>query len=377
MRCNIYKDQFQSAELFGKPVLYTEKQIQREDVPEAWYCYDLTGTDREPDKPAALEDRMPWNRIGSVLSPVSLKRKTTLARQIKNSFHLHEELLDLAGFCEKNRMSCPQDPRKFILRPASHEEAGQFYSLTDLAEDEAAGTIGHVRMDFGGGRLHHSWWPHNDDRFNTPEFKAALQEFVDELRSRGPLQSDAAMRRWCYGYPEGETGRDHVGFVAETEDYRFCLRCTTDRSDHSYIYCYDLNQQRLAMGQTPQMGLTEQGQQRLKDTADPRFPHSYSWYVMESCNTAYAAFTDGLSLEDAIQRYAASENESKRLGVTKDDIAAVDLLIRHDGREWVSEDWTKSESFAQDPTIADAAAKMRQLLEDQTPNQSMTMGGMT
>lgn len=150
MRCNIYKGQFQSAELFGKPVLYTEKQIQREDIPEGWYCYDLTGTDREPDKPAALEDRMPWNRIGSVLSPVSLKRKTTLARQIKNSFHLHEELLDLAGFCEKNRMSCPQDPRKFILRPASHEEAGLFYSQMDGEEDTAAATVGHLRMDFGG-----------------------------------------------------------------------------------------------------------------------------------------------------------------------------------------------------------------------------------
>ena len=181
MRCNIYRDQFQSAELFGKPVLYTEKQIQREDVPEGWHCYDLSGSDRNPNKPVTLENKSVWNRIGSVLSPVPLKRETTVTRQIRDSFHLHEELLDLAGFCEKNRMPCPQDPRKFILRPASHEEAGQFYSLTDLSEDEAAGTIGHVRMDFGGGRLHHSWWPHNDDRFNTPEFKAALQEFVDEL----------------------------------------------------------------------------------------------------------------------------------------------------------------------------------------------------
>ena len=73
---------------------------------------------------------------------------------------------------------------------------------------------------------------------------------MDELRIRGPLKSESVMRQWCYGYPEGETGRDHVGFVAETEDYRFCLRCTTDRSDHSYIYCYDLNQQRLAMEQS-------------------------------------------------------------------------------------------------------------------------------
>ena len=35
--------------------------------------------------------------------------------------------------------------------------------------------------------------------------------------------------------------------MAETEDYRFCLRCTTDRGDYSYVYCYDLKEQRLAM----------------------------------------------------------------------------------------------------------------------------------
>ena len=375
LRCNIYKDQFRSAELFGKPVLYTEKQIQRELVPEGWHCYDLTGTDREPDKPVTLEDRMPWNRTGTVLSPVPLKRKNTLTRQIKNRFSLHEELLDLAGFCEKNHLPCPQDPRKYVLRPASHDEAGLFYS--QMEEDAAQATVGHLRMDFGGGRLHHSWWPHNDDQFNTPEFKAVFQEFVDELCALGPLQSEAAMHRWCYGYPEGEIGQDRIGFVAETEDYRFCLRCTTDRSDYSYIYCYDLNQQKLAMEQPPQMGLTEQGRQKLRDTADPRFPHSYDWYVMESCSTAYATFTDGLSLEDAIQRYISSENDSKRLGVTKDDIAAVDLLIRHDGREWISEDWTKSESFAKDPVVAEAVTLLRQTLEEQSAGQGITMGGMS
>ena len=29
MRCNIYEEQLQSAELFGKPMLYTEKQVVR------------------------------------------------------------------------------------------------------------------------------------------------------------------------------------------------------------------------------------------------------------------------------------------------------------------------------------------------------------
>ena len=120
MRCDIYKDQFQSAELFGKPVLYTRKQIQRETVPDGWHCYDLSGTDRNPDRPSTLEDKSVWDRIGTVLSPAPLKRETTLARQIRNSFSLHEELLDLAVFCAKHQLDYPADPRKFILRPASH-----------------------------------------------------------------------------------------------------------------------------------------------------------------------------------------------------------------------------------------------------------------
>lgn len=86
MRCNIYEDQFQSAELFGKPVLYTQKQVQREAVPEGWHCYDLSGTDRDPGKPAILADKTVWGRTGTVLSPVPLKRETTLTRQIRNSF---------------------------------------------------------------------------------------------------------------------------------------------------------------------------------------------------------------------------------------------------------------------------------------------------
>ena len=162
MRCNIYEDQFQSAELFGKPVLYTEKQVQREAVPEGWHCYDLSGTDRNPDKPATLADKTVWGRTGTVLSPVPLKRETTRARQFKDSFSLHEELLDLAGFCEENHLDCPCDPRKYVLRPASPgQEAGLFYSLGEPEEDAAAGTVGHLRLYFSGGRLHHTWWPHN------------------------------------------------------------------------------------------------------------------------------------------------------------------------------------------------------------------------
>lgn len=37
----------------------------------------------------------------------------------------------------------------FDLRPASMEEAGLFYSNDE--QDEALGTVGHLRLDFGHG----------------------------------------------------------------------------------------------------------------------------------------------------------------------------------------------------------------------------------
>ena len=97
----------------------------------------------------------------------------------------------------KKQSSFQQTP-PFDLRPASVEEAGLFYSNDE--RDEALGTVGHLRMDFGSGGkgFHHTWWPHNEDRFNTPEFKEALQKFVDAMRQDGPLKNLAAMNTYCW-----------------------------------------------------------------------------------------------------------------------------------------------------------------------------------
>lgn len=122
----------------------------------------------------------------------------------------------------------------FALRPASIEEAGLFYSQMDEAEDAVLGTVGHIRMDFGasGKEFYHTWWPHNGDQFNTGEFKDELQKFVDMLRSDGPLTNLASMRNYCYqhGGKITEDGRC-FGYIAETEHYRYCLRCTPSPGD--------------------------------------------------------------------------------------------------------------------------------------------------
>ena len=394
MYIDIYKDQLLPAELFGKQVLYTEQFVSREEVPEDWHCYDLCGTDRKPDKPMKLADSALIYRTGTVLSPQPLKRTTTLERKVKDLFSPYGKPVTLAEFCQQQHLPCPQDPRKFILRPASPEEAGLFYALPP-EKDEELGAIGHVRIDFGheGKEFWHTWWPRGPKERNTPEFKQELGEVVDELR-KNVLKSLGSMRRYCWGH-NGEISGGHCcqnyGYVVETGRYLYRLRCSPIEGDYQcYLSCFDK--------QAQQLGLTDQGRQMLKDTADPALSHSYDWYVIEHINTPERRVDHDLPLEEAIQLYANLDCEDKRLGVTKDGIAAVDLMIRYDGREWLSEDRLKSDSFKDDPVVADAAAKLQQMLDEQPsvgritfasgeenprtleeyeakPDQGMTMGG--
>lgn len=81
--------------------------------------------------------------------------------------------------------------------------------------------------------------------------------------------------------------------------------------------------------------------------------------MIESINTPDERMERTSSLEAAIRTYTASCHADKRLGVEKDGIAAVDLVIRHDGREWISGDRLKLDSFRSDPVVAAAVTDIR------------------
>lgn len=135
------------------------------------------------------------------------------------------------------------------LRPASVEEAGLFYSQMEEGGDQALGTVGHLRMDFGqgGGEFWTSWWGRGDEQLKTPEFQKELRQVVDELQRSGPLKDLKSMRAYCgsHGGAIVDGGSTH-GYIAETEHYRYCLRCTPLPGHYQgYLYCYDLRQQRL------------------------------------------------------------------------------------------------------------------------------------
>lgn len=154
----------------------------------------------------------------------------------------------------KNQKKAAQK-NEFDLRPASIEEAGLFYSQMEEGEDQALGTVGHMRMDFGQGgqEFWSTWWEHNHDRLTTLEFKADLKRVVDELRRSGPLKDLKTMRAYCgsHGGAIEDQGAT-CGYIAETEHYRYCLRCTPLPGHYQgYLYCYDLRQQRMDQKKAP------------------------------------------------------------------------------------------------------------------------------
>lgn len=376
MQINIYQDPMQKAYLFGTAVLYSEKPIPREDVPQHWSCYELRGTGAEPDRPYALVDMATEHFAGSILSPLPLKKESAQSKLVRGKLELTPEYVQMAEFCSEYQIPMPQTPIRHMLRPASSTESGLFYALPP-ERDEELGAIGHVRIDFGyrGQEFWHTWWPRGPEELNTPEFKDELAKVVNDLRL-GVLKDLSSMRRYCLGRESGAiTGGSccqNYGFVLETDRYLYRLRCNPAEGDYqAYLGCFD------KQAQKQEMGLTEKGRQALRGAADPAKPHSYSWCVIEHLNTPELRVDHELPLEEAVRLYTELDCGDKRLGVTKDDITSVDLVISKDGREWIPEDWQKEDSFAHDPVVAGAVSQIRQALEEQTQGQSFTMGGMS
>ena len=396
MSVNPLTDPMQHAELFGKPVLFTNWLIQRDTVPLGLYCYDLQGTQKNPSAKAVLVDQAGLFHTGTILSPVPLKQAGTVSRRVNNTFCLLGEEMTLEQFCEEHDLDCSKFYPMPMLRPSSQNEAGLFYSNDEM--DEALGTVGHLRMDFGHGGIEfwHTWFPHNDNRFNTPEFQKIVNQFVDGLRRDGwPLKNLRNMKEFCRNHGGAITqDSKSCGYIAEVGNYRFCLRCTPVMGDYQgYLYCYDLRQQQMHQQnkldnilldffeeENPKRecnyGLTEEGKKALAGAVDPTRPHTYAWYVMTDCNTPDEQLHQDLALEEAIQIYQDSDRPEKRIGVSKDGITAVDIVHMANSEQRFFEDYRRLDSFREDPVILEAVEQLHEKLDQAAPSQGITMEGM-
>lgn len=258
MSVDVFKEEFEHIELFNKPALFTNARIQRDSVPQGWFCYDLRGSDDDPGQPVTVENRVVVNHAGTVLLPeeIELDGLPGPYRQIRDGLDFLGESMTLAGFCQEYGLDLPAPTPKYVLRPASPEETGLFFAMPK-EQDAELGAIGHLRADFGrgGDRFNHTWHPRGPKELNTLEFKTEFDDLVNELRENGPLKSLSDMRRYCRehgGEIAGGICTQNYGYIIETENYRYALRCNPQPGDHQiYLTAFDLRVQEMNMKQEP------------------------------------------------------------------------------------------------------------------------------
>ena len=150
MSLNIWTDSMHHAALLGKPVLFTHWLIQRDIIPDGWYCYDLRGTHKSPSTRTTLVDHAADYHAGTVLSPIPLKHEGTASRRVNGTFYLLGEEMTLEQFCEEHDLAYPQDNREFVLRPASLDEVGLFYSEEKLDEVKTYAAMAYTALNCEG-----------------------------------------------------------------------------------------------------------------------------------------------------------------------------------------------------------------------------------
>lgn len=123
-------------------------------------------------------------------------------------------------------------------------------------------------------------------------------------------------------------------------------------------------------------GLTEEGKKALRDAADPKLTHTYNWYVITNCGSPKEQIQQDMTMEEAIRVYQDTDEKEKRLGVTKDEIATVDLVRLADCEQQFFGDYRAMDCFKDDPVILQAVQILHQALGEENPVQGMTMGGI-
>lgn len=111
----------------------------------------------------------------------------------------------------------------FTIRALHSDEQKYTYRQSTQIEGQT-GSIGYLRGDFGAGgkEFFSSWFDHRRD-LKTDEFKSALDEVINALRSEeyGLLKSRTAMAQYAAKYPasafQGNYATEY-GFRADTEN---------------------------------------------------------------------------------------------------------------------------------------------------------------
>ena len=184
MNYDAQKVTYQEVTIFDRPALFTECRIDRATVPEGVYRYELRHGDADWGEPIELSRSLMVNFYGTVLT------REPFQLPIDGWIPLESGCL---SFQDGGCRTLAEFQEKY---PASDKDVIDFYSVNEPAlhalyfsrseeQDKSAGCVGHLRGDFGSGKqFYTTWWPHQQDALNTPEFKADIDRTINWLREQ-------------------------------------------------------------------------------------------------------------------------------------------------------------------------------------------------
>ena len=106
------EEEYEAIELFGHMALFTNSRIDRDSVPEGFYCYDIRYSDFDDAVPATLEPFVYVNHMGTVLTKTDfdiLKKDYTPMDEDSLNFLGHSLTVD--GYLEEWAPSSDPIPR--------------------------------------------------------------------------------------------------------------------------------------------------------------------------------------------------------------------------------------------------------------------------
>lgn len=236
MNYDAQKVTYQEVAIFDRPALFTECRIDRTTVPEGVYRYELRHGDEDWGEPRELARGLMVNFYGTVLTrePFQLPIDGWIPLESGSLSFQDGGCRTLAEFQEKY--------------PASEKDVIDFYSVNEPAlhalyfsrseeQDKTVGCVGHLRGDFGSGKqFYTTWWPHQQDALNTPEFKADIDRTVNWLREQpdSPLRDFDSMKRYCNRYEQICAIKGALlpscGFMVKTKQYVYMTSKSPVRS---------------------------------------------------------------------------------------------------------------------------------------------------
>lgn len=231
--------------VFGQPALFTSLRIDRDTLPEGIFLYELRYGDEDWSDPCQLARSILVNHYGTILTREPIQRPVEGWLPINQGDFKFSDggCRTVAAFLEKHPVSDKEVIDFFSVNdPSMHD----LYFSQNEEKDKSTGCIGHLRGDFGSGKqFFTTWWPHQNDTLNTPEFKRDIDRVVNWLREQpdSPLRDFDTMKRCCARYlPSCEIkggAAPSCGFMVKTKEYVYMLRCTPVKGDYQfYAYCY-------------------------------------------------------------------------------------------------------------------------------------------